>query len=327
LVVHELKQAEWDHWDDWLALQPWDSPFSSAWWLEANCRAFGGYPLLLGVFSGEQLVGGVALRITDVGPLHVVRPSYIYNPIVIAPGSARSRQEVLAVLLEDMARRRLVVRPLKCTTDMVDLRQAVWHHWDLIATWTVVIELKGWTPEKDMPRTELGQLRKAQRAEVTARVEPPDADVLYDLVRATVLRHGREPSLSREQLRVLVEGAGLHGMQIVVRDLDGVPLSAVFTMAHGTRIAYGIWSGTSPIGLTKGAAVASCVGLLGELQTKGYEYFDWGDASLPGYSDFKLKFGRTLKTCLAIAREPLWLKAAVPAHARLSQLKGVLRGH
>jgi len=182
LIVRELKRAEWDRWDKWLAMQPWDSPFSSAWWLEENCKAFGGYPLLLGVLDGEQLVGGVALQIMDAGPLRVVRPSMLYNPIMIATGSAQSRQKVLAALLEDMACRRLVVRFLKCTTDMVDLRQAVWHHWDLAASWTVVIALKGWTPEKDMSRTELQQMRKAQRAEVMARVEPPDADILYDLL-------------------------------------------------------------------------------------------------------------------------------------------------
>src|SRR5664280_1767890 len=116
LTVRELKQVEWDHWDEWLAQQPWGSPFSSAWWLDANCRAFGGHPLLLGVLDGEQLVGGVALRITDVGPVPVVRPSMLYNPIVIGAGSAQRRQQVLAALLEEMACRKLVVRHLNCTT-------------------------------------------------------------------------------------------------------------------------------------------------------------------------------------------------------------------
>jgi hypothetical protein len=324
LVAREMEQAEWDQWDKWLAMQPWDSPFSSAWWLEANCKAFGGHPLLLGVLNGGKLVGGVSLRITDVGPVHIVRPSPLYNPVVIAPGSAQSKQEVLAVLLEDMGRRGLVVRPLKSTTDMVDLRQAVWHHWNLTVSWTAVIALKGWTPEKDMSRTELGQLRKAQRAEVTARIEPPDAGVLYDLMRATVLRHGHEPTVSREQLRVLVDGAGSHGMQTVVRDVDGVPLSACFVMAHGTRIAYGVWAGTSSIGLTKGAAVATSVGLLGELQTREYEYFDWCDASYPGYSDFKLKFGGTLTTRLAVSREALWFRMGQPVH---SWVKGFVSRH
>src|SRR5664280_153985 len=114
LTVRELKQVEWDHWDEWLAQQPWGSPFSSAWWLDANCRAFGGHPLLLGVLDGEQLVGGVALRITDVGPVHVVHPSTIYNPIVIAVESAQGRQKVLGTLLEDLARRKLVVPLLAC---------------------------------------------------------------------------------------------------------------------------------------------------------------------------------------------------------------------
>src|SRR5664280_779314 len=309
LIVRELGQAEWNRWDEWLALQPWGSPFSASWWLDANCRAFGGHPLLLGVLSGERLVGGTALRIMDAGPAHVVRPSTIYNPIVIAAGGAQGRQQVLAALLEDMARRRLIVPRLTCTTDMVDLRQAVWHHWDLTAKWTAVTALRTWVLEKDVSRAELKQMRKAQRAEVMIRVEPPDTDVLYDLLQATLTRHGVEEDISREQLRVLVEGAGTHGMQVVARDVDGSPLSAGFVMAHGSKTVYDIWAGTSPIGLAKGASVARYICLLRELQARGYEYFDWCDASYPGYSDFKLEFGGALTTRLAISREPAWFKA------------------
>ncbi len=325
LTVRELKQTEWDGWDRWLALQPWGSFFSSSWWLGAHCRAFGGHLLLLGVLDGEQLVGGVALRIVDTGLLHVVRVLMPYNPIVIGAGSAQRRQQVLAALLEDMTRRKLVVRPIRCTPDMVDLREAVWHHWDLTVAWTVMQSLKTWAPEKDVSREELKQLRKAQRSNVTVRVESPDADILYDLRRATVLRHGPEGSMTRAQLHTLVEAAGADGIQFVARDVDGVALSAGFVMAQGTRIVYDMWAGTSLAGLTKGSAVARYVFMLNELQARGYEYFDWCDASLPGYSDFKLKFGGTMTICLAIARGPQWLKALIPVHVLLLRLKGVLR--
>ncbi|RIE08135.1 MULTISPECIES: GNAT family N-acetyltransferase [Candidatus Cryosericum] len=327
LTVRELKQVEWDRWDEWLVLQPWGSPFSSAWWLDANCRAFGGHPVLLAVFDEERLVGGVALQTIDVGPAHMVRSSLLYNPIVISGESVQGRQKILGTLLEDIARRRLVVPPLTCTTDMVDLRQALWHHWDLTTSWTVVTALKTWVLEESVSRPELYKMRKAQRAEVTARVEPPDGDVLCDLMQATMSRHGQDVRPSRKQLLTLIEAAGVHGMQVVVRGVDGVPLSAVFTMAHGTRTVYGIWSGTSAIGLTKGAAVAMHICLLKELQAMGYEYYDWCGANLPGVSDFKLEFGGTLTTRLAISREPLWFRAAFPAYVQLSRFKGVLRRH
>jgi len=140
-------------------------------------------------------------------------------------------------------------------------------------------------------------------------------------------RHGVEEDISREQLRVLVEGAGAHGMQVVVSDVDGVPLSAGFVMAHGSKTVYDIWAGTSAIGLTKGAAAARYICLLGELQARGYEYFDWCGASLPGISDFKLGFWGALTTRLAISREPLWYKAGRLVHVCLLRLKNVLKGH
>ena len=327
LTVREVTETEWGRWDDWLALQPWGSPFSSAWWLDGNCRAFGGRPLLLGVFDGEELKGGVALRITSVGPIHAVRSSMLYNPIVVGAGSALSRQKVLGTLLEDIARRRLIVPPLTCTTDMVDLRQAVWHHWDMTASWTVISDLRTWTPGKDVSRKELIQARKAERSDITARIEPPDADILFDLMQATMSRQGQDVSLTREQLHTLIEATGTHGMQTVVRDAGGVPLSTGFVMAHGTRTAYAVWNGTSPAGLVKGAAVALDLFRLGDLGSRGYEYLDWCGANLPGVSDFKLKFGGALTTRLAISREPLWFRAAFPVYVRLSEFKRASRRH
>ena len=84
----------------------------------------------------------------------------------------------------------------------------------------------------------------------------PDANVLYDLMQATMSRQGQQMRPTREQLRTLIAVTGTHGLQTVVRGFDGVPLSAGFVMAHGTRVAYDIWAGSSAIGLAKGAAVA-----------------------------------------------------------------------
>lgn len=322
LVVRELKQTEWDQWDNWLAVQPWASPFSSAWWLEANCRAFGGRPLLLAVLNGEQLAGGVALRITDLGPAHIVRPSMLYNPIVLGAGSIRIRQETLAALLDGMVRHNLVARALSCTPDVVDLRQAVWHDWSLTVSWTAVIALQGWRAEEEVSGGELKQMKRAQRAGITTAAEPSNADVLYDLMVATMTRRSMKEEISRRQLRILVEGAGTHGMQTVVRDVDGTPLSACFVMAHGPRVAYGIWAGTSPLGLTKGAAVARDVFRLQHLGEQGYEYFDWCGASFRGISDYKLKFGGVLKTHFAIAREPAWFRTMMPVYAGIKRIVG-----
>ena len=325
VTVRQLDQEEWDKWDSWLALQPWSSPFSSTWWLAANCRAFGGRPLILGAFDHDQMAGGVALRISDIGPVHVVRPSMLYNPIVLGEGSTHSRQRALAVLVDEMTRRRLVVLPLSCTTDTVDLREAVWRHWDLTVSWTVVSELKTWSADRSVSRAELKQGRKAERAGVVTRVEPLGADILYDLMQASMSRQRQDAHLTREQLRILAEAAGASGLLTVTRDNSGVPLGAGFVMAIGPRVVYDIWAGTSTKGLEMGVAAARYLFLLKELQDRGYAYFDWCGASQPGYSSFKLEFGGALATRLAVAREPLWFRAAEPVYARLHDIERRIR--
>jgi hypothetical protein len=208
---------------------------------------------------------------------------------------------------------------------MVDLRQAVWHNWDMTTQWTVMTALESWSVDGSVSKGERKMLKKAERCGITARVEPLDADVLYDLLTATFTRQGVKSYQNRRQLGVLIGAAGAHGMQVVVRDGDGVPLSADFTMAQGTRGAYGIWAGTSAIGLAKGAAAAMCVYRLKELQARGYEYFDWCGANLPGVSDFKLKFGGTLATSLSIARQPLWFKTAFAGYHQAKRIRDSLK--
>jgi hypothetical protein len=325
LVTRRLTESEWNRWDAWLAQHPWGSPFSSAWWLEANCRAFGGYPLLLGVFDGEQLAGGVALRVRDTGPLKFAGFSILYNPIVIAVGGYQRRQRVLGVLLDDMARRRLVIPGLTCTPDMVDLREAAWHHWDVTASWTVVTALKTWTLENSVSYRERRLVNRAERSKIVARVEPTNIDLLCDLVTSTMVRQGAKLHESRGQLRTLIESVGSHGMQVVVRDVDSTPLSTVFIMFHGARVAFEIWAGTSQAGLAKGAGAVQFPVVLKELQVRGYEYFDWCGANLPGVSDFKLEFGGTLTTRLTVSRQPSWFKTAFAGYHYAKRIRTFLK--
>lgn len=325
LIARELKEDEWDGWDAWLAQQWWGSPFSAAWWLDANCRAFGGYPLLLGVYDGEELAGGVALRVRDACSLKFAGFSILYSPIVMARRGTQRTQRALGVLLEEMARRRLVVPSLECTPDIVDLRQAVWHQWDLTAGWTVMTALKTWTPRSCLSHGHWRTLKKAERSKIVSHVEPIDAGILWDLVTATMLRQGVSLHQSKKQFRGLVEAVGSHGMQVVVRDVDGTPLSTAFIMYHGTRVAYDVWAGTSGTGLTKGASVAMYVFGLGELQARGFEYFDWCGANLPGVSDFKLEFGGALTTRLAVSRQPSWFKGAFAGYHYAKRIHGFLK--
>jgi hypothetical protein len=325
VTARELTESDWDHWDEWLARQPWGSPFSSAWWLEANCKAFGGYPLLLGVYDGEELAGGVALRVRDACSLKFAGFSILYSPIVMATRGTQRTQRALGVLLEEMARRRLVIPSLTCTPDMVDLREAVWHHWDVTTSWTVVTALKTWTLESSVSYRERRVVTRAERSKIVARVEPIDIDVLCDLVTATMVRQGARLHESRRQLRILVEGVGSHGMQVVVRDVDGTPLSTVFVMFHGARVAFEIWAGTSQVGLAKGAAAVQFPVVLKELQVRGYEYFDWCGANLPGVSDFKLEFGGALTTRLAVSRQPSWFKAAFAGYHYAKRIRSFLK--
>lgn len=325
LTVRELVRAEWQQWDDWLTLQSNVSPFVSACWLDANLKAFGGRPMLLAVFDEGRFCGGVALRITDVGPVHIVRPSMWYNSLFIVGKSDQRRQQALDALLKEIEQRRLVVRPLPCTTDIVDLRQAIWRGWSVTVGWTVMQSLQSWSVETDVLAAEVRQLRKSQHVGVKVGTETPDADLVYDLVRESLVRRKVPVQVDREQTAILMKAYGDNGIQVVARDSDGRPLSASYTVAQDNRTAYCLWIGTSAVGLKQGATVAMYVATIEELKKRGYEYLDWCGGSLPGLSDFKLKFGGTLRTRLTVSRMSFWFKALYPQYLGLLSLRRRLK--
>jgi len=189
----------------------------------------------------------------------------------------------------------------------------------------VLTTLRTWVPERDVSRDERARMTKAERNGLEACAEAPDVDILYDMMRSTILRHGHDPSLTREQLRILVGGTAGHGLQIVVRGRDGTPLSASLVMMQGPRVAYAAMAGSSTTGIKEGAAVVRDMTRLKELATRGYEYLDWCGANQPGIAEYKLNFGGTLTTRLAISREPLWSRAAVPVHAGLARVAAAVR--
>jgi hypothetical protein len=314
-------------WDGWLALQPWVSPFSAACWLDVSCRSLGGHPLLLGVLDGGEPVIGAALRTVEAGPLHVVRSSMLRSPIVIGAGRAPTRQTILEKLLDDVARRRIVTPPCTCTTDMVALCQAVRHHWSVTASWTVAPSPRTRMHEKEVSRGERKGLEKAQRTDVTGRVELADGDVHHDPVQATVSRQEQDVRLGKHQLGISVEAAGVHSIQTTVRRDRRDPSRAGSVMTHGARVAYSSWGSTSATGSTKCAAMARCVFLLKELQARGSEYFDRCGTNLPGVSDSRLKFGGTLPAHPAISRGQLRFAAAFPVYVPLSLHRRVSRRH
>lgn len=308
LIARDLRPSEWEDWDRWLESGPWGAPFASAWWLDATCRAFGGHPVILCVLQEEKILGGIALRMTDVGPMHIVRPSLVYNPIVMDQGSWQHRKQALELLLIQLESRWLTVPPITLTPDMVDLRIATWRHWQLTAGWTALTQLNQWSVETDVSRTELQQLRKAQREGLEASVEPADPNLLFGLMETAMRRHGLVMRPTENQLEMLVRAAGTHGMQVVVRDANGLPISSGFIMTQSATSAYYVWAGTSTAGLAQGAAVLRDIYILKELQARGCKRIDWCGASIQGVSDFKLKLGSSLAVRLAIAREPWWCR-------------------
>ncbi len=320
LLVRALPEQEWQDWDRWLALQPWGSPFSTAWWLDTSCRQLGGTPLVLGIFDGSKLAGGLSLRVKAAGPVHLARPFLLYNPILLADGSPRRQQLLLGSLLDELVRRRLILPSLTCTPDLLDLRTAVWKGWHLTPEWTVTNQLGDWSLEKSCERSLRADVRRARESGVTVRAESPDAQLLNRLMNASVERHGEANSTHAGLLKAYLEAAGQRTLFIVARQPDGTPVSVVCYMWSGAGTAFALWGGSSRAGLAQEASSLAYVTGLGLLQEQGFAHIDWCGGNLPGVSDHKLEYGGELVPRFSLSREPAWFRAVFAGYRGVRRL-------
>lgn len=325
LSIRELTEREWNDWDAWLMQQAWGSPFSSSWWLASSCSALGGSPLILAAFDGPRLIAGMSLRVAAMGPLRLVRPSPLYNPVILPDGSSRRRLLVLGALLDAIVQRRLIVPSLTCTPDTVDVRAAAWREWSVLPEWTVVNTLPGWSLEASCTRSLRMNVRKAGDAGITAAVEHPDAALLAGLMEMSMQRHGEGGRMTGRQLNTFMEAAADRALFVVARAADGVPVSAVCYMWNSRETAFALWGGSSPGGLSAGACSLAYATGLSELRRRGFQRIDWCGGNLPGVSDYKLEFGGDLVTRLCIAREPAWFRFMFAEYVRAATAAATIR--
>jgi hypothetical protein len=313
LIVRELAQSEFDHWDRLVAKAPEGSIYNTAPYLRALCESTGGTFRILSATKGDELLGGVALYEESSRWGTVVSPRLLlyYNGLVLQPHESPNpsrragRQLDIQRALEAALRTRRYARLcLKSRSPLYDIRVFQQGGWRVVPTYTYVVPLTDiaalWK------RMEQNLRRLVTRCESQGLTVSDDEDfesffrMHFDVHR----RKGAPLYLQKPEFeryfRQLKTGDLCRLYQARLPDGRSIAAQLVLTGPHA--ISHTVCAASDGEFLSMGASAYLRWKAFEALADLGYSANDLTDAALNPVSRFKSQLGADLHLCLQIAR-------------------------
>jgi hypothetical protein len=315
--VQILKEADYQHWTQFVAASPDGSIYSLPEYLETLCRAAGGRFCVLAAYRGDEITGGIALYERDSrwGVFVSPRPLLFNNGFVLRsydtkyPSEQTSRHlQALYAVGEALAALSYACLTVASRPSFIDARPLLAAGWTASLRYTYVVPLVD--PGKLWSRVEQNLRRLVTRCEREGMVlaEDYDFDAFYHLHAGTMERKEQgtylaEPAFRRyfETLRAAnlcrLFHARLPGGQAVASQLVLLgPHPVCHVVAAATDAAF----------LRTGASAFLRWKSFEALSTMGFAGVDLTDAALNPVTHFKSQLGGDLQLFLQLDAPRSW---------------------
>jgi hypothetical protein len=314
--ARELEPGEHEAWCRLVAASTQGSVYALPEYLSALCKAAGGGFRIVGVFLGDQLVGGVPLyeRRARAGVYVANRPLLYYNGIVLELpakkfASDRTAQvlSVLEALRINLAGRGYVRLQLHNRSTLQDLRPFLANGWHASLSYTYIVPLKKLPDQWDLIDPNLRRLiQRCERDGVTFR-EDDDFDALFRLHEQTHLRKGAPlylPALAFRRFFEDLRAAGLARLAHAV--FDGKVVASQLMLAGPHPVAHTVCAGADESFLRMGASGFLRWHSFLALARDGYAANDLTDAALNPVTRFKSQLGGELTPTWSLSLPDAW---------------------
>jgi hypothetical protein len=315
--ARELEPGEHGAWCRLVAASTQGSVYALPEYLSALCKAAGGCYRIVGVFLGDQLVGGVPLyeRRARAGVYVANRLLLYYNGIVLELppkkfASYRTAQAltVLEALRKNLAGRGYVRLQLHNRSTLQDLRPFLANGWHASLSYTYVVSLTSLADQWQLIDPNLRRLiQRCERDGVTYR-EDDDFAALFRLHEQTHLRKGAPLYLPAPAFRRFFEdlrAAGLARLGHAV--FDGTVIASQLMLTGPHPVAHTVCAGADEAYLRMGASGFLRWHSFLALARDGYLANDLTDAALNPVTRFKSQLGGELTPTWSLSLPDAWL--------------------
>jgi len=301
----------YDDWDRLVNSSPEGSPYHTTNYLDVLCRCAGGDFEVLGVYDGQELVGGIPLyeRASATGTFVEPRLLLYYNGLVLKdyqtkyPSKITSRHlGIMEALERGLAERDYAGLELRCRSPRVDLRPFRRERWSLQPSYTYVVSLSDMERLWDRIDQNLRRLIDRAREEGIEISEDDDFTSFYRLHRLVSEEKGAPLYLPENRFE-------RYYRELRDRDLirlyharldDGRSVSAILVLASGHPVTHTVSAAADPEHYDTGASPLLRWRSFELLSDLGYGANDLTDASLNTVSRFKRQLGSELQLNLVV---------------------------
>ena len=311
VAVRTLTESEYPAWGKLVAGSPDGSIYASPEYLDALCSAAGGGYRVLGVFRGEELVGGLPLYEREgragryVGPRLLL---YYLGPVLRDfdskyPSQRTARQiEALGALADALGGAGYDHVTLKCRHTIEDVRPFLVRGWRAWPSYSYVLRIGDLAAAWGRVEQNLRRLVDRCASQGITFAEDEDFTSFYDLHRRTLDRKDAPAYLPEAAFRGLfarLHAAGLCRLyQARLSDGQAIAAQLVLTGAHS--LSHTVCAAADPAHLGTGVNAFLRWRSLEALSALGYTGNDLTDAALNPVTHFKSQFGGDLVTCFVL---------------------------
>ena len=311
VAVRALTESEYPAWGKLVAGSPDGSIYASPDYLDALCTAGGGRYRLLGVFRGEELVGGLPLYERESSAGSYVSPRlllYYLGPVLRDfetkyPSQRSSRQiETLGALADALGGAGYDHLTLKCRHTIADVRPFLVRGWRTWPSYSYMVGIGDLAAAWGRVEQNLRRLVDRCASQGITFAEDDDFTSFYDLHRRTLDRKDAATYLPEAAFRGLftrLKAAGLCRLyQARLPDGQAVAAQLVLTGAH--PVSHTVSAAADPAHLATGVNAFLRWRSLEALSALGYAGNDLTDAALNPVTHFKSQFGGELVACFVL---------------------------
>lgn len=312
-----LTEESHDRWNRFVAASPQGSIYSTPAYLDILCRAAGGRFKLLGVYRGEELVGGVALHESAslFGKAVSNRLLLYYNSIILAESKSRypsqrtaQELEILSLLEKTLSRANYARLRLHNRYPLVDLRPFISRGWGVHPAYTYIARINDLDSLWECVDKNFRRLIKRCETSGVTVADDDDFDSFYRLHYNTHVRKGSPLYLPREAFKRYVHDLKALGLCRLyhARLPDGRPAATQLVLLGDHPVTHTVCAGAEPEFLNLGVTPYLRWKVFQQLSESGYTANDLTDAALNPVARFKSQLGAELTMNLVVSRPDKW---------------------
>jgi hypothetical protein len=310
VVVRSLVETEYPLWNRLVAASPDGSPYATPEYLDALCGAAGGGYRILGVFRGEELIGGLPLYERTSRAGRYVGPRlllYYLSPVLRSletryPSQRTSRQvEALGALAEALGEYDQV--QLKCRHTIGDVRPFLVRGWAAQPSYSYLVQIGDLSAAWARVEQNLRRLVDRCAGQGVVFAEDDDFASFYELHRRTLDRKDAAVYLPEAAFRSLfVRLRALGACRLYHARLpDGRPIAAQLVLTGAHPVSHTVSAAADPDYLATGVNAFLRWRSFEALSALGFTGNDLTDAALNPVTHFKSQLGGDLVTCFVLS--------------------------